>query len=99
MSNNPLSQEASRRTNAARQRRWRCRQRAIKQATAQIEKELGREPSEAELYQELENRLEFLSVKPWRHQRITVQDDATATATVSLELMVASQLHDIFDML
>src|SRR3954452_22533730 len=96
MSLSPLSKEASNRTNAARQKRWRSRQRALKKATTQLQQDFGREPTEAEVYQELEKRLESM---PAKCLKATLQDDATATATVSFDLMVAGKRHEVFDML
>jgi hypothetical protein len=94
MSLSPISKEASNRTNAARQKRWRSRQRALKKATTQLQQDLGREPTEAEVYQELEKRLESM---PAKYLKATLQDEATAT--VSFGLMVASKRHEVFDML
>src|SRR3954447_6069552 len=99
MSITPTSKEASRRTNAARQRRWRSRQRSLRTATEHLQRELGRKPTEEEIYSELEKRLGRDPVLRAKTEAPVLDEHRTGVASRSMEMMVASQRHEVFDLL
>src|SRR4051794_33523022 len=64
MSQNVLSRESSRRGGAARQRRWRARQRVRRQTEDRLRQRLGRAPTEAEMRDEIATQLAGLGLAP-----------------------------------
>src|SRR3954469_19892299 len=99
MSRTSMSEVASRRTGAERVRRWRRRQAAFRRAHDELERELGREPNEAEMMERLEQELARTGQEPAASgDEPRAAEQTFATASGAFELRIAAERTRIFDL-
>src|SRR4051794_3764507 len=99
MPRTPMSEVSSKRTGAERVRRWRRRQAAFRRTHDELTRELGREPSEVEMMERLEQELTRAGMEPAApggESRAAEQTFATAAA--AFELRIAAERGKIFDL-